>query len=563
MIVFKLARGLTVALAAASAMPHSAQAEGPGPAPRPNVLIILADDLAYSDLSPYGGEIDTPNLARLAKSGVTFTYFHTSPMCSPSRAMLLTGVAQHRTGFGAMAEFVGANQKGQPGYEGYLNSRVVTLAERLKGAGYRTSMAGKWHLGAQSPPHERGFEDSAILLEGAGSHFSDAGYASFKPKVTYLRDGAPIKLPKEFYSSDFYASEAIRQIGPRADKPFFTYLAFTAPHWPLHAPTQSIAKYDGRYAMGWDKLREQRFDALRRNGIIGAAAKMPPRMKEVPAWDSLSAPQQAYQSKLMTVYAAMVDRLDWNVGRVLDHLETTGQLSDTIILFASDNGPEALDFLSNSKFEGATDWIEANFKNDVKTLGTSESYAFYGRGWAQAGAAAHRYYKTYVTEGGLHSPLIMSWPKGVVGGGKTRAFATLLDIAPTVLDAAEVKTGPESMSSNTEPLAGRSMLPYLKGRTQSIYQGLDGQGFELFANEAYISGDWKIMRLRSPEGDGRWKLFNLARDPGELSDLSAANPKLFKQLRDRYAVFAKRDNVILRTEPFELFKGGEQPDHHH
>lgn len=557
MIRINLAGWLTVTVAVASAMPSRAQAtETSRP---PNVLIILADDLAYSDLSPYGGEIDTRNLARLAKSGVTFTYFHTSPMCSPSRAMLLTGVAQHRTGFGAMAEFTGANQKGQPGYEGYLNSRVVTLAERLKAAGYRTSMSGKWHLGAKSLPHQRGFEDSTILLEGAGSHFSDAGYASFKPTVTYLRDGAPMTLPKDFYSSDFYASEAIRQIGAGGEKPFFAYLAFTAPHWPLHAPPQSIAKYDGRYAMGWDKLREQRFSSLKRNGIIGAAAKMPPRMKEVPAWDSMTAPQQAYQSKLMTVYAAMVDRLDWNVGRVIDHLEKTGQLSNTIIVFASDNGPEAIDFTSNSKFEGATDWIEANFKNDVETLGTSTSYAFYGRGWAQVGAAAHRYYKTYVTEGGLHSPLIVSWPHRVAGGGKTRAFATLLDIAPTVLEAA----GAGTASRETEPLAGKSMLPYLTGKAQSIYHGLDGQGFELFANEAYISGDWKILRLRPPEGDGRWKLFNLARDPGELTDLSNQNPRLFKDLRERYSAFAKRSNVILRTEPLELFKGDEHPGHAH
>ncbi len=546
-------------IAAVATFVVSAAAQAEDSAKRPNVLVILADDLAYSDLSPYGGEIDTPNLARLAKSGVTFTYFHTSPMCSPSRAMLLTGVAQHRTGFGAMAEFTGANQKGQPGYEGFLNSRVLTLAERLKSAGYRTSMAGKWHLGAQSLPHQRGFEDSAILLEGAGSHFDNKGYAAFKPVVTYLRDGKPMALPKDFYSSDFYAAEAIRQIGQPGDKPFFAYLAFTAPHWPLHAPRETIAKYDGRYAMGWDKLREERFAALKQRGVIGAEAEMPPRMKEVPAWTSLSPSDQAYQAKLMAVYAAMVDRLDWNVGRVLDHLEATGQLSNTIIVFSSDNGPEALDFTSNSKFPGATDWIEANFQNNVETLGSPNSYAFYGRGWAQVGAAAHRYYKTYVTEGGLHSPFILSWPEGVKGGGKTRAFATLLDVTPTILEAAAIPAN--RAGTKAEPLAGRSMLPYLRGKTQAIYDGLDGQGFELFANEAYISGDWKIMRLRAPEGDGAWKLFNLARDPGELTDVAAANPKLFNDLRARYDSFAKRNNVILRTEPMELFKGGEHAGH--
>jgi arylsulfatase A-like enzyme len=534
-------------------------------APRkpPNVLIILADDLAYSDIAPFGGEISTPNMARLAKLGVTFTYFHTSPMCSPSRAMLLTGAAQHRTGFGAMAEFQGANQKGKPGYEGHLNDRVVTLAERFQAAGYRTAMSGKWHLGAQSLPHKRGFQDSFILVEGAGSHFNDTGYGTFKPKVTYLRDGVAAKLPDNFYSSDYYASETIRQIGSGMEKPFFAYLSFTAPHWPLHAPPDYVAKYDGRYAMGWDKLREQRFLALKRNGVISPEAKLPQRMAEVPAWESLGPEEQAYQAKLMAVYAAMVDRLDWNIGRVLDHLEETGQLDNTIIVFSSDNGPEALDFTSNSKLDGATDWIAANFKNNVTTLGKAESYAFYGRGWAHAGAAAHRYYKTYVTQGGLHTPLIMTLPGMIKGGGKSRVFATMLDLTPTLLDATGITAQSQRQFSAREPLVGQSMLPYLTGKADAVYTGLDGQGFELFANEAYIAGDWKIMKLRPSEGDGQWKLFNLARDPGELRDLSSTNPKRFEAMRKRYAQFAERTGVILRTEPFELFLGPENPGHHH
>jgi arylsulfatase A-like enzyme len=348
-------------LLTSSAMPPSSKTSVPS-AP-PNIIVILADDLAYSDISPYGGEIETPNLARLAKAGVTFTYFHTSPMCSPSRAMLLTGVEAHRTGYGAMAEFIGDTQKGQPGYEGYLNNRVATLGERFKAAGYRTSMSGKWHLGAQSLPHQRGFDKSFILLEGAGSHFNDTGYAAFKPKVTYLRDGKPATLPSDFYSSDYYAAEAIRQIGPAGDQPFFAYLAFTAPHWPLHAPAETIAKYEGRYAMGWDALRSRRFTALKKNGIISKSAVMPPRLASVPAWESLTADQQRHQAKLMAVYAAMVDRLDHNVGLLLDHLERTKQLDNTLIVFTSDNGPEALDFTSNTKFDGASDWIAKNFDN--------------------------------------------------------------------------------------------------------------------------------------------------------------------------------------------------------
>jgi arylsulfatase A-like enzyme len=529
---------------------------------KPNVLVIMADDLAFSDLASYGGEIDTPNISRLAKSGVSFTYFHTSPMCSPSRAMLLTGVPQHRNGFGAMAEFVSTEQKGKPGYEGFLNDRVVTLAERFKVAGYRTMMSGKWHLGVQSLPDRRGFDESFILLEGAGSHFSDTGYSEFKPKVTYLRNGAPAELPKDFYSSDFYASEAIRQIGAKGEQPFFAYLAFTAPHWPLHAPAESIAKYEGRYAMGWDKLRDQRFRGLKASVVIAASAKMPPRMQEVPAWESLTPEQQAYQAKLMTVYAAMVDRLDWNVGRVLDHLEATGQLKNTIIVFTSDNGPEAVDFSGNTQFKGVSDWLSAKFKNDVDTLGTEKSYPFYGRAWAQVGAAPHRLYKTYVTQGGLHTPLIISYPGRLPENTKARSFATMLDLAPTLLEATDIKQQSLAAFPGREPMTGKSMLPYLTGKSQSVYQGLDGQGFELFANEAFIAGDWKILKLRAPEGDGRWKLYNLVRDPGELQDLSRTNPKRFAQMLGQHKRWAQQTGVILRSKPMELFGNAENHDHH-
>ena len=283
---------------------------------RPNIVVILADDLAYSDIAPFGSEIDTPNLTRLAKSGTTFTYFHSSPMCSPSRAMLLTGVDQHRSGFGTMVEFLSDEQRGRPGYEGYLNDRVATIAERLGAHGYATYMTGKWHLGVESEPSTRGFERSFTLLQGAGSHFDDRGYGEMMPTVTYLRDGEPATLPKDFYSSDFYTSELIRHIDEgRADgRPFFAYLSFTAPHWPLHAPAETIAKYEGRYTEGYEVLRASRFAALKKAGIIAGDARLPPRGPRVVPWESLTPERRAYEAKLMAVYAAMVDRLDWERG---------------------------------------------------------------------------------------------------------------------------------------------------------------------------------------------------------------------------------------------------------
>ncbi|WP_373487125.1 arylsulfatase [Blastomonas sp.] len=527
------------------------------PAPRPNIIVILADDLAYSDISPYGGEIDTPNLAALAAGGTTFTNFRTSPMCSPSRAMLLTGVQQHRTGLGTMAEFLADSQRGQPGYEGFLNNRVATIAERLKPAGYTTIMAGKWHLGEQSRPSDRGFDHSFTLIDGAGSHFSDAGYAAFKPKVTYLRNGETAELPKDFYSSDFYTSEIIDSIqqARASGKPFFAYLSFTAPHWPLHAPRDLILKYDSTYAAGWDTLRENRFKRLQRLGIISNDAVMAPSHAKVPRFASLPVEQQRYQARLMAVYAAMVDRLDWNIGRLVSYLDATGIKDNTIIVFLSDNGAEAIDFTTDPIFPPATDWIASNFDNSFDNLGAPSSYAFYGRPWAQAGAAGHRLYKTFVAEGGIRSPLIVSWPSGGLKRGRqTSTFATLVEIVPTLLEAAKVDGSLTRIGDREiEPVSGRSMLPFLKGRARTVYGRSEGQGFELFGNKAYISGEWKILHLTKPEGEGRWQLFNLVRDPAEANDVSAQNPKIFRRMITAYEAFAKANGVRDLPTDFNMF----------
>jgi arylsulfatase A-like enzyme len=537
-----------------------ASAQEPAAQRPPNIIVIVADDLAYSDIAPYGGEIDTPNLARLAREGVTFTYFHTSAMCSPSRAMLLTGVEQHRTGYGAMAEFQAENQVGQPGYEGYLNERVVTIAERLRAHGYSTYMAGKWHLGAKSDPSTRGFERSFTLIEGAGSHYDNTGYADFAPKVTYLRDGAPATLPAGFYSTDSYTDELLGYLrqGRGNGKPFFAYLAFTAPHWPLHAPRAEIAKYEGVYADGWTALRERRFAALKRAGIVPAEAEMAPPHPDVPAWESLTPAQQRHQAQLMAVYAAMVDRIDQNIGRLLDYLEQTGERDNTLIIFTSDNGPEAIDFTADPIFPPATNWIAQNFDNSTDNLGSPTSYPFYGRPWAQAGAAGHRYYKTFVSEGGIHSPLIMSMLGRIDSGGKTRTFATLLDIAPTLLEIAAVDPAQTAASqhhghAHTEPMSGRSMLPYLEGRTEGVYPQWDGQGFELFGNQAFISGDWKIQALRRPAGDGAWKLYNLALDPNETRDVRETHPEVFERLMAAYQAYVAKNGVILPPEDYDMF----------
>lgn len=563
------ALALMVVLSACAAEPTPdglPEVQAQATAVQPNVIVIVADDLAYSDLSVYGGEIDTPNLARLAGEGVAFSRFFTAPMCSPSRAMLMTGNAAQRTGYGTMAEFATPQQAGRPGYEGYLNARVATMAEVLGAAGYQTAMAGKWHLGAESPPHERGFQRSFTLIQGAGSHFDKSGYGYMQPEVDYLENGRPVDLPPDFYSSDFYADKIIEYWDTRdPSRPFFAYLPFTAPHWPLHAPAEDIEKYAGRYSGGYRVLREARVRGLIETGLQGADIIAPPSLDFVPDWESLSKEDQAIEAREMAVYAAMVDRMDQNIGRLLDRLEMDDALDNTIIVFTSDNGPEAIDFTTQPIFPPVTDWVSENFDNSLNSLGSAKSYPFYGAPWAEAGAGPHRYYKTYVTLGGTQVPFILSWPMGINRRGMLDAAAAMSDVAPTIYDAAGA-IHPGRLTPELHVPDGVSLLPYLDGRIDSVH-GDNGIGLELFGHETLIIGDWKLLRLRAPEGEGRWALYNIARDPGETQDLSAANPSRFETMQRQYADWAEGVGLIPVDEDYRMFENvagvddahGDQP----
>jgi arylsulfatase A-like enzyme len=333
---------LAAAAVAALATPAVAQ-------DRPNILVIVTDDLGWSDLGAFGGEVDTPNLDRLALSGVRFTGFHTAPTCSPTRSMLLSGVDNHEAGLGTMAEMQLPTQKAKPGYEGYLNDRVASIPELLGAGGYYTVMAGKWHLGLtdERSPAARGFDRSFALLQGLGNHFGadqDGAWRAGDLAADYREDGKLTRLPDGAYSSDYFADKLIAYLGaPRpagkANQPFFAYLAFSAPHWPLQAPRDLIAKYKGRYDAGPEALREQRLARQKALGLVPRDAK-PFALTGVTPWASLTAEERAIQARKMEVYAAMVDRVDQDVGRVLDSLEKSGQLDNTLILFTSDNGPE-------------------------------------------------------------------------------------------------------------------------------------------------------------------------------------------------------------------------------
>tara|TARA_B100000029_G_scaffold35732_2_gene33567 strand:+ start:3123 stop:4817 length:1695 start_codon:yes stop_codon:yes gene_type:complete len=523
----------------------------------PNVVLILADDLAFSDLGAYGSEIETPHLDELASGGVLFTRFHTSAMCSPSRAMLLTGVDQHKNGYGTMGEYLDDSQRGQPGYEGYLNNQVVTVASLLNNAGFNTFMTGKWHLGSQTLPSDRGFDRTFILLQGAGSHFDNTGYASARPIVDYFRNGEAVELPEDFYSSDAYTDEMIQYIeeGRASNQPFFGYLAFSAPHFPLHAPADLIDKYIERYMVGWDVIRQQRHEAMKELGIIHGDAEMADRLERVPPWNEISLEDQRYQAKKMAVYAAMVDRIDQNVGKLVNYLKSIDEYENTVFFFLSDNGPEAVDFTTYPILPVATDWIAETFDNSYENLGNQGSYIYYGERWAHVSAAAHSFHKTVITQGGINVPLILSYAQAIPQNGIVTDFSSIVDIAPTILDLVNV-THPGNIFNgrSIHNMDGRSIVPYLKGTVESIYPLGEGNGFELFGHNAYISGSWKITRLQEPYGDFTWGLFDIEKDPAELNNLAEQNPEKFQELLALYAGYAESNGVIQVPEGWRMFE---------
>ncbi len=515
---------------------------------RPNIVVILADDMGYSDLRMYGGEVPTPNIEALAKSGTMLTNFHAMPSCSPSRATLLSGVDNHKSGLGTMKESLKPYQQGKPGYEGDLNNRVVSIATLFKDGGYNTYMVGKWHLGAQSPylPSDRGFEQSFALLDGEANHFTEKPISPNR-LPQYRSNGAVAHLPKDFYSTDFYTNKLIEFIDRdrQEGKPFFAYTAYTSPHLPFQVQQKYIQKYVGKYDMGWDKLREQRFERQKQLGVIPGNLQLPPRIPGVPAWNELTPEQQRYESKRFAIYAGMTENLDDNIGRLIDHLKQIGEYDNTIFLFFSDNGPEGVDRKAKSQ-----QWVqEAGYNNSLDNMGNSDSLISVNPGWAQVSATPFLGYKEHLSEGGIREPAFFSYPGAIKSGSKSDALLFERDIMPTLLDFAKVEHPGESYQGNPVfKLDGRSIRPLLEGKVSRIYGENDPVGFELTLNSAdsalYL-GDWKILKISEPPfGDGQWKLFNLRQDPRELNDLSKQEPERLAAMIFLYKQYEQANGVI-------------------
>jgi len=522
---------------------------GSDEARRPNILLVMVDDMGWTDIGSFGSEFDTPNLDVLARRGVKFTDFHVSVSCSPTRSMLLSGNDNHIAGLGNMGEMLRPEQIGKPGYEGHLNDRVVSLAEALQGGGYHTYMAGKWHLGhgPENFPHARGFEKSFSMLLGGASYWQDMfGMLAVHEEVAeYVIDDKRLsELPKDFYATRSYADyliDSIRQ--DRGDgKPFLAYLAFTSPHDPLHVPEPWLSKYRGRYDEGYEVLKAQRTASAKRMGLIPESAAMPERYHMVKAWDSLSEEEQALEARGMEVYAGMVDNMDYHFGRVVDFLKEIGEYDNTIVLFLSDNGPNpwySEDYPGNL----GSAWF-AQFDNRLGNIGHPMSHYAYGMGWGSASAGPLDLFKMTIAEGGIRSPLLIAGP-GVKGGRQVDEFAYVWDIMPTILELAGIEAPEQYQGRQVENMRGKSLSGLLDGSKQAVYSAQDFVGGEMQNGKWMRQGEFKAVSVAPPYGDGVWRLFNLADDPGETSDLAAAQPHKLKILQNAWDEYARDVGVVL------------------
>ncbi|MEP2531978.1 arylsulfatase [Shimia sp.] len=514
----------------------------------PNVLLIVADDMGYTDIGPFGSEIATPTLDALADEGQLLTNFHVLASCSPSRSVLLSGMDNHRAGLGTMSEMMSDKIKGLPGYEGHLSHRVAALPEVMKAGGYDTYMVGKWHLGEETEdfPSARGFQDTFVLVDGGGSHWADQKWVTPTVPMHYARNGQEVAtLPDDFYSTKNYTDELIAWIerDQANGKPFFAYLAYTAPHDPLHAPAEYIDKYRGKYDRGWDNLRKTRLQRLKDLGMVSPDVTPFPRLGSVAAWENLSDEERAMAARDMEVYAAMIDYMDEQIARVITSLKETGQYENTMILFMSDNGANGAHL---DDYPGQTPEYMAAFDNSLENRGLKNSLIDQGPGWAQVSMIPSRLFKGSKAEGGIRSPLVVKMPANMpTGTGINGSFLHIRDIMPTILEAAGIEVPNEEFEGRAIlPVQGNSVLPLLKGEIAQTGPETTEVGYELFDQKAYFKAPWKALWMPEPFGTGEWELYNIESDPGELNDLGKKYPEMLAELVDLWEQYSTENGVL-------------------
>ncbi len=529
---------------------------------RPNIVLIMADDLGFSDIGCYGSEIQTPVLDKLASDGVKFSQFYNAARCCPSRASLLTGLYPHQTGVGHMTR-----DYGKPAYTGDLNNSCVTIAEALGSAGYQTMMTGKWHVTKQTGhwdgtdrtskaqwPLQRGFEKFYGFIHGSSSYFD--------PVLT--RDNQPFdSIPDDIYLTDAISENAVNYISEASDnnKPYFMYVAYNAPHWPLHALPEDIEKYKGKYSDGWDALREKRHKRQVELGLVDEKWGLSPRDPEVQDWDD--ADNKAWQERRMEVYAAMIDRLDQGIGKILDQVKASGEEDNTLIMFLSDNGGSPETVTNPRKFYVPRETADGRFvhrgTNPEIMPGADDTFQGYGISWANASNTPFRLFKRWVHEGGIASPFIMKWPKTLKNqGGLVTGTGHIMDIMATCLDAAGVVYPQQFGAHKITPLEGKSLLPMVEGETDETHDYLC---WEHEGNRAIKQGKWKLTsyyteprqrRVSKGPRTGPWELYDLTADRTELHNLADQYPEKVAELVEKFEKWSEKMEVVPWEEIQEI-----------
>ncbi len=481
----------------------------------------------------------------------------------------MTGVDNHLAGLGNMLEIQADNQFGKPGYEGYLNDRVVTVASKLLDAGYNTYMVGKWHLGKKKDklPSAQGFEKTFTLMESGADNWVEQPYGPMYEDVHYYENGKPINLPTDgYFSTDYYTDRVIEYIdADRKDgKPFFAYVAYQAVHYPYQVPQEYSDKYNGVYDDGFVKLRERRLAGLKDLGIVSADHKIDTKLDKTtygpwiyPDWNALSEEEKKFNARRMQTYAGMADNMDVNIGKVLDYVKEIGEADNTLVLFLSDNGADPNQFPQASPAHRK--WYEANYEltyledynGDYSKMGTKGSYADYGPGWAAASNTPNSYYKLFSTEGAMRVPFIAHYPNKIASGEISRTFGFVKDIVPTLLEVAGIE---DQVTENIHPTSGKSMWGVLRGKTSQIHADDETIGYELAGSSALFRGKYKLVKNPPPKGTGEWELYNIEIDPSELNDLSKEKPSVTADLVEAYARYEKENGVVPIPEGYNPFE---------
>ena len=510
----------------------------------PNILMIIADDLGYTDLGCYGGEINTPTIDSLAATGMMFTNFHTGAMCAPSRSTLFTGQDHHLAGWGRQRDVRGTFYEGKWGYENELSDRVLAFPRLLQANNFASCFAGKWHLGKAdaSMPVNQGFDQSFVLLQGAANHWNDIGLGLSQfdgTKSLYNRNGQAADWPSGKYSTTVYTDEVLQFINNLEDEQaFFAVASYTAPHWPLQPPEEYKDRYKGRYDDGYNKLREKRLTAAKAKSIIDEKINLPPGLDHIKDWDSLSEEEQKVEARKMELYAAMLEHLDHDLGRLLDGLRAKGELENTIIIFMSDNGADFLDFY-NHPIGG---FLRDTYDNSFENMGDPSSFVSYGPQWAQACMSPFSYYKGYLAEGGVRAPLIISGP-GVMHG-MNRNFLHIQDLAPTILDIFETEY-PEKFEGNTNPsLIGKSFAETLKGEQKEIHAAYEFFFDDFQGMASIIQGDFKLLNTEDPTDNNKFKMYNIKNDPGEKINIRSNYRQQTRSMLEAWEGYKKDYRIV-------------------